>query len=187
MPFHILCPVDLICNLVMGPLSNDRIKAVPNGQTGIWGLHWERQNVPSKGSASKGFGLIPVPSLSNDLAYDSLNFIITVLYADCIKNRHFQNLFAGLQWKVQSFRGYFWQNKTISNSVSTKKTASGASKRRLSPILLHSTIRASVIKSLRFNCRRYEQNKIRHRNMVLLADVLDFADCVSSQTERING
>lgn len=93
-PFHILCPVALICNLVMDPLSNDQIKAMPNGQTGVWGLPWKRQNGPSKGSASKGFGPIPVLSLSNDLAYDSLNFIITVLYADCIKNRHFQNLFA---------------------------------------------------------------------------------------------
>lgn len=103
-PSHIPCPVALICNLLMDPLSNEQIKAVPNG---FGGLQWKRQNRPLKGSASKGFGPIPVPSLLNDLVYDSLDFIITVLYADCIKNRHFQNLFAGRQWKVKPFRGLF--------------------------------------------------------------------------------
>lgn len=110
----------------MDPLSNDRIKAVPNRQTGVWGLQWKRQNGPSKGFASKGFGPIPVPSLSNDLAYDSLNFIITVLYADCIKNRHFQNLFAELQWKVKPFRGLFGKTNysflALSNSISTENS-----------------------------------------------------------------
>lgn len=82
LPFHIVCPVALICKLVMEPLANDRIKAGQVDRLGFGGLQWKRQNEPLKGSASEGFNPIPVHSLSNDLAYDSLNFIITVLYAD---------------------------------------------------------------------------------------------------------
>lgn len=124
-PFYILCPVAFICNLLADPVSNDQIKATPNGQSRVWGLQWKRQIGPSKGSASKGFGPISVLSLSNDLAYELLTFIITVLYADGIKNRHFQNLFAGLQWKVNPYICLLGKTTppflAPSNSISTEK------------------------------------------------------------------